>query len=145
MLWVSDFAGGTLVRVDPRTLAVWRSPKVCTGPQGLLVTPTRVWVACTTDGTVVAVDPANGQVRARVPVGEAPDPVAAGPAGTVLIALQQGPTLVQVNPSTARVTSRTVLGHVAALNDRANIDVVVAGRTAWVSSFVENRVYRVAL
>jgi hypothetical protein len=61
------------------------------------------------------------------------------------VVAEDGPTLVMVDPATASVTSRTVLGAERALGDRANLDLALAGGEAWVSSFNADRVYHVPL
>jgi hypothetical protein len=63
----------------------------------------------------------------------------------VLIAAEDGPTLVTIDPTSAQVTARTELGDEPALSDSANIDLVVAAGQAWVSGFRSGRVYHVPL
>ncbi|MDQ6873994.1 MAG: hypothetical protein M3042_02880 [Actinomycetota bacterium] len=141
-LWVSNFTTGTLTRVDPRVGTTRGTPKVCNGPQGMLPAADLVWVACTTDGTLVSVNPATGRPATTVRTGGEPDALAAGPGGLILVALTGGPTLITVDPRTAAVTGRRPLGQAPPLRDRANVDLVVRGRVAWVSSYFEGRVYR---
>ena len=55
-LYVAQFRDDRVLRVDTRTLAVRRSPRVCTGPQGMAEAGGSVWVACTFSDEVVALD-----------------------------------------------------------------------------------------
>ena len=141
-LWVSDFEGGTIARVNPRTGRVRHSGHVCDGPQGMVVVAGRVWVACTTGEELVELDPARLAVTSRVPLAGEPDAVSAGRGGVVVVALQDGPALAVVARGSAsrrpHVVRRVVLGHAGKLYDRANVDLLVDGRTAFVSSNLED-------
>lgn len=140
-LWVSDFGGGRVVRVDPRTGRVRGSPRVCEGPQGMVAAAGRLWVACTIGERLVALDPARMTVTGHVPLGGEPDAVAVGPGGDVVVALQDGPAVAVVDPRRPHVVRRSVLGHAGKLYDRANVDLLVEGRTAYVSSNLGDVVY----
>ena len=74
-----------------------------------------------------------------------PDSVAATPDGRLVVVAEEGPRLVVVDPATAQVVAEQVLGEEPALNDRANLDLALAGGEAWVSSFNADRVYHVPL
>ena len=71
--------------------------------------------------------------------------VAATADGRLAVVAEEGPALVMVDPGTASVTSRTVLGEERALGDRANLDLALAGGEAWVGSFSADRVYHLPL
>ena len=59
---------------------------------------------------------------------------------------RRGRRLVVVDPATAAVSrASTVLGDEQALDDRANLDLVLVGDEAWVSSFNADRVYHLPL
>lgn len=142
-LYVAHFADDRVLKIDPRTGDVTRSPRLCSGPQGMAVSGGRLWVACTFADKVVGLDLESLQKVAQVGVPGSPDPVAAGPGGQVLVAAEDGPTLVTIDPASAQVTDRTRLGDDPALSDSANIDLVVAAGQAWVSAFRSGRVYHV--
>jgi streptogramin lyase len=142
-LWVSDFETGRLVRVDPATGRVRQSPVLCEGLQGILPVARRVWATCTTDDTLVAVNPTSMRRTARVPLAGSPDPIAAGAHGRILVGLQKGPAVAAVDPQSAAVVRRQVLGTADQLFDRANIDLVVAKGRGWLSSYLEGGVYPV--
>src|SRR5688572_13251616 len=44
---VAAFVDDQVLRIDPSTLVVQRSKKVCSGPQGMAEAAGRLWVACT--------------------------------------------------------------------------------------------------
>lgn len=142
-LWVSDFASGRILRVDPVSGDIRRSTRLCAGPQGMLVEAGTVWVACTSSDQLVGVDVRTLEKTTGIPLPGAPDAISAGRHGRLLVALQQGPTLAVFDPSSRTVLRRMRLGTVDQLYDRANIDAVVTGRTAFVSSYLEGGVYRV--
>jgi streptogramin lyase len=142
-VYVAHFGDDRVLRVDPRSGRVTRSAKLCSGPQGMAVGDGRLWVACTFSDEVVAVDLTSLKKVARVDVPGSPDPVAIAPGGAVLVAAEDGPTLVTIDPESAEVTDRTRLGDDPPLSDSANIDLVVAAGQAWVSAYRSGRLYHV--
>jgi len=144
-MYVAHYADGTVLRVDPRTEEVTASEPVCEGPQGMAVTGGRVWVTCTLADELVALDASSLEKVATVPVEGSPDSVAATDDGRLAVVAEDGPRLVVVDPASASVVAETVLGEEPALNDRANLDLALAGGEAWVSSFFADRVYHVPL
>jgi YVTN family beta-propeller protein len=142
-LYVAHFADDRVLKVDPRTGDVVRSRMLCWGRLGLGVSGGRLWVACTFADQVVAIDLDSLTKVAQVDVPGSPDPVAVGPGGEVLVAAEDGPTLVAIDPGSAEVTGRTRLADDPALSDSANIDLVVTAGQAWVSGFRSGRVYHV--
>ena len=143
-VWVSHYRDGTILKVDPASLAVTTSPRACGGPQGIVATDAGVWVACTSDNTVVKLDPASLAVTARVPVAGAPDGLALTPDGRIAVVAQEGPVMVVVDPATATVVSRRILGQLPQLYDQANLAVVATPDAVWVSSFSDNTVRRLS-
>jgi DNA-binding beta-propeller fold protein YncE len=139
---VAAFADDRVLRIDPRTLDVRRSGKVCSGPQGMVEAAGRLWVACTFSDEVVALDPGSLAIVARVPVDGLPDSVVAHD-GRLLVVAEEGPRLVSIDPASGEVAGETTLGAESALYDSANLDVAVAGDEAWVTSFKADRVYHV--
>jgi DNA-binding beta-propeller fold protein YncE len=114
-VFVAAFTDDRVLRVDPRTLDVRRSAKVCSGPQGMVEAAGRLWVVCTFSDEVVALDPVALERTSRIPVKGLPDSMVA-----------EGDRLL-------------------ALYGSANLDLAVAGGEAWVSSFKADRVYHVPL
>jgi len=86
-VWVSD-SRGRVWRINSQTGAVTQTISVLDGVEGiagrvagglmgLCATAAAVWAAISTDGTVVRIDPENGEVVGRVAVGHSPTDVAA--------------------------------------------------------------------
>jgi streptogramin lyase len=142
-VWVSQFRDGRVLRVNPATRSVTASAVLCQGPQGLVATAHVVWVTCTKDNVLLRLDPRTLKTTLRVPMPEAPDGIAAGPANTLYVVSQAGPTLVTVDATTGAVRAKQVLGAQAQLYDQANLDVAAAADEVWVSSFAENLIRRV--
>ncbi|MEP6816283.1 MAG: hypothetical protein ABI873_12110 [Marmoricola sp.] len=142
-LWLNDYPAGDVVRVDPRHGTVRRSGHVCAGPQDMVTTSRQVWVTCSLGNEVVVLDPATLRVVEHHPLAGTPDAIADGPDGTLLVVLQDGPTLATLDPANGLATKKTRLGKEPQLYDRANLDLAVVGDVAWVSSFRENVVHRI--
>jgi DNA-binding SARP family transcriptional activator len=73
-VWVSDWRG-QVWRINSETAAVTQTTPVGRGLMGLCATTTAVWAAVNADGTVVRIDPENGEVVARIAVGHSPTDV----------------------------------------------------------------------
>jgi DNA-binding beta-propeller fold protein YncE len=138
---VSDFRDGTLNRIDPASGRRVVSARLCDGPQGLAAAGTTVWVACTTDGRLLAVDEGTLHITARLPLSGEPDAVRVV-SGRLFVAATEGPTVYEMSadPAAPRILRRQPLGRAYALRDQANVDLAVAGGRVWVSSFSEGRV-----
>jgi len=141
-LWLDDHLTGTVVRVDPTTYEVRRSDPVCDGPEDMVVAGTTVWLTCSVSEELVAVGADDLAVSQRVPLDGTPDAITTAPDGSLLVVLQDGPTLVRLDSATGAETSRTRLGTQKQLFDRANLDLVVTGDDAWITSFADGRVLR---
>jgi DNA-binding SARP family transcriptional activator/glutamine cyclotransferase len=85
-VWVSD-SRGRIWRINSETGAVTQTipvldgvegiaGRVAGGLMGICATAAAVWAAISTDGTVVRIDPENGEVVGRVAVGHSPTDVA---------------------------------------------------------------------
>jgi DNA-binding SARP family transcriptional activator len=74
-VWVSD-SRGQVWRINPDTGTVTQTTPVGRGLVGLCATDGAVFAADNADGTVVQLDPQDGRVVGRVPVGQAPTDVA---------------------------------------------------------------------
>jgi hypothetical protein len=102
-----------------------------------------LWVACTRSDRVVAVNENTLRVTAWLPVAGEPDGERVV-GSRLYVAATRGPTLYEVrlgaHPSVER---KRVLGNALALEDRANVDLVVTAGRIWVSSFGQNAVLNV--
>ena len=144
-VWVSQFRDSKVLRIDPTTGKITESGAVCSSPQGLAPTPDRVWVTCTSQDKVAAIDAHSLELVATANLSGQPDPVRIAPDGSVLVGVENGPTLVTLDPNDGHVLRKKALGHQAPLDDRANIDLAIAGGKAWLSSYRNGRLYAVAL
>ncbi|MEO7980115.1 MAG: hypothetical protein ABI807_04415 [Sporichthyaceae bacterium] len=139
-LYVGDFARGRVVRITPGSGGTpVRSAAVCSGVQDLEVLDGRVWAACMTDGTVVALDPRTLAVLDTVRVEGDPDGLAPGPGADLLVSLQDGPSLAVLDTATGSV-DRVFTGTTGRLDDRANADVLERDGAAYLSDYAGNRV-----
>jgi DNA-binding beta-propeller fold protein YncE len=143
-VYVAAFVDDRVLRIDPSTLVVQRSKKVCSGPQGMTEAAGRLWVACTFSDEVVALDPVTLERTSRIPVEGLPDSIVAQ-GGRLLVVAEEGPRLVIIDPASGEVTEEILLGEETALYDSANLDLAVSGGEAWVTSFKADRVYHVPL
>lgn len=141
---VTSYADGTVTVVDPGTATGRTSPRLCSGPQGVLEHDGSLWVACTSDGSLVQVDPTTLATIRVVPDLPGADAVVAGPVGTVLAVLAEGPTVVAVRTADGSVRSRTELSDAPPVRD-GNVDAVLDGARLWVSSPVRGELLAVDL
>jgi len=143
-LWLDDQPGGTVVRVDPQSYTVKRSGHICDAPEDLAVVGGTVWVTCSSGDELVAFSPTNLQVIRHVRLTGTPDAITAAPDGSLLVVLQDGPTLVRLDGASGAELSRTRLGRHPQLRDQANLDVAITGKDAWVTSYSHGSVFRLA-
>lgn len=100
-VWVLTGTGRVL-RVDPRTRRLLRSPVVVREPGDIAAGLGAVWVTSRGDDTVVRLDPRSGRAAGRpVRVGDAPSDVAIG-FGAVWVANTQAGTVSRINPGSGR-------------------------------------------
>jgi streptogramin lyase len=140
-LFVGDNAGGRVVRVQPgKDAAVTRSKPLCAGVQDLQVLGDRVWAACMTDGSVAAFDARTLELLETIKVEGDPDGLTPGSGSTLLVSLQDGPSLAALDTTTGAVT-RVFTGTSGRLFDRANNDVLERDGTAFVSDYTGNAIH----
>src|SRR4051794_29943888 len=145
VLFVSDFAGGRVVRVTPGGAAApVRSKPVCAGVQDLQLLGHSLWAACMSDRTLVSLDPLTLEVRRRFAVDGDPDGLTPGPGADLLVSLQDGPALAVMDTATGEL-ERVFTGRSGTLYDQANNDVLERDGTAFVSDFLGDRVEVVPL
>jgi streptogramin lyase len=102
-VWTTGFSNGTLVAVDPRTMRVTRRIDVGGAPTGLLSAAGSIWVGFGRGATQVArVDPSSASIQ-RIDIGiTAPSHFVA--TGSGIWAVNDGDTLVQIDPADGRVS-----------------------------------------
>jgi len=136
-VWVADYAGNRLVRIDPAAGAVAgevpgvRSVCELTYARGALWAPSRT-------GTLYRVDPVAGKITARIPVGgELVDVVAA--AGSVWVVSYGSRSVIRVNPRSNRVARRIALPGARG----GGSGITSAGGAVWVGQTQGTAVYRI--
>jgi DNA-binding beta-propeller fold protein YncE len=107
-LWVANDAGGTVVRVNPRTNRVTARVRAGQGTCAIAAGRHAVWVANYRTGRLLRIDTRTRKVR-RVAVGGAPFDVLVS-AGHVWASGFENGTLVEVDARTVRVIRRIEIG-----------------------------------
>lgn len=106
-LWVSDYSGAQVHRLDVRTGRAQATVPVGNGPRFLAVGPDAVWVMNQDDGSVSRIDPATNEVVATVDVSSAPirggDIAASG--GAVWVRTEEA-LAVEIDPTSNTVTRK---------------------------------------
>jgi len=115
-LYVTGERAGALFAVDIASRAV-RSVAVCSEPIGVLADNHRVFVACSQDASVVAVDIATFAVADRIAVTAMPWALAFADDGALLVTHFMGPGVTAIDPRTLRVRGGITLRDVAAGED----------------------------
>ena len=136
-VWVTSWAGSTLMRIDPKSNAIAAritvKPRKSCDPMGpcggIAVGSGAVWVALLTDNVVVRVDPKTKRVKARIAVGSQPDGVAAS-AGAIWVANKGGPTVSRIDPKTNKVVATI---HVGPAGTEEHMAVTGGGGAVWVA------------
>ena len=143
-LYVFQYKAGRVLRVDPRTGEVPRSPETCGGPQGLAVAEAGCgWRARSTAPCSRSMP--RYSRSGTLPTAHAPDAVRLLDDGRVLVAPQAGPTLLLIDPAAPASARAVSLGEEDQLYDQANIDAVVSDGRVFVSSFASDVLLRVEL
>jgi YVTN family beta-propeller protein len=106
-VWVGRINGASVVRIDPRKLAVIAKIPVGRLPVGVAVGEGAVWVANEDDGTVSRIDPATNQVTATIKVGRQPVVVATSP-GAVWVVNRVDGTVTRIDPSSNSVVGKPI-------------------------------------
>jgi streptogramin lyase len=114
---------------------VGRSIPVGDAPSAVAVTPAGgIWVANTGAETVTFIDSRRPRVRSRIPVGEDPKAIAAGPA-SVWVANFGDATITRIDIPTRRAVATIPLG-------AAPVDLAAVTDTVWVAT-EDDRVLRI--
>lgn len=120
-VWVTGWADGSVTGVDRGSRRVSaRRDGVCLGPQGVGEAGGLIWVACTLDGVVVALDPRDLAEKERLPLPDADALVVYR--DRVVAVGQSGPTVLCINAAQQSrlreqalgVHTRVIDGNVAA-------------------------------
>ena len=132
-VWVANLDDRTLSRIDPKTRQLVRTITLDATPTGVAVGNGAVWVANGLLGTVSRVDPGTNSISATVTGGPRSytGSVAVG-GGGVWAAFGDG-TLLQIDPRTAEVAARGLVGF-------APSAVAAGGGGVWVANAGGNTV-----
>lgn len=131
-LWLGDFAGGQVFRVDPASGKI--TARVDTGsPEDVAATPGAVWVSNHHQGTLTRVDPESGRVIATVAVGPVgsggPQGIALGD-GSLWVGVSNASEVVRLDPQ-----SGAVLAHIAVPAPAVPCgEMLVTKSAVWVAS-----------
>lgn len=112
-VYVTGERAGALFAVDVATRAVQSLP-VCSEPIGVLATAGRVFVACSQDASVVAVDAAAFAIAGRIAVAPAPWALGFDARGQLVVTHFQGPGVTRIDPEALVVRGGLTLPDVAA-------------------------------
>ncbi|MBD8869714.1 Vgb family protein [Nocardioides donggukensis] len=140
-IWVGNFLAGSVSRVtDGRA----RTEVVdgCRSPQGLVGAGGLVWVACTREGRVVALDPQDLSVTSTVEGPVAADAVVAE-GDRVHVVGQEGPTVHTIDTGTGEVLGELTLDRAPVT--RENVDAAIVGDRLVVTHPEIQKIYRVPL
>ena len=143
-LFVTDFEGGHVVRVTPGTGEVAVAKTRCPQAQDVLYLDGIVYATCMGTGVVVGIDAESLATVVKVPMPGDPDSLTAGPGGSLLVGLQEGPAVVSLDPAT-RSVSPVFDATAGNLRDRSNVDVLVLGSSVLVSDAIDDVVHVLGL
>jgi streptogramin lyase len=112
----------------------------CAGPQGVAVADELIWVACTTSGEIVAVDPRDDSVAVRADLADADAVVVVG--SLVVAAGQLGPTLIGIDATSRQVSDPVVIDNAPA---GGTVDLAYLEDEVVVSHSATKRLYAVQM
>jgi DNA-binding beta-propeller fold protein YncE len=134
-LFVSDYSSGQVFRITPSTGAVKASAHLCNGAQDMAAVGYYVWVTCTAGNEFAVFNPST--LKRFVLASDIPAPDGIAVVGDlVYIASTKGPVLrvFQADDDENAPIGPIPLGSDPALNDQANVDLLVIGKQFWVTS-----------
>jgi len=136
-IWVADYAGNRLVRIDPDSGVV--DGEIAGVRQTCEITYARgaVWAPSRT-GVLYRVDPVARKITARIQVGGELDDVVAG-AGSVWVVSYGGRSVIRVNPRTNRVARRIALPGAKG----GGSGITTAGGAVWAGQTQGTAIYRI--
>ncbi|HYT30478.1 MAG TPA: hypothetical protein VEN82_06850 [Actinomycetota bacterium] len=102
-IWITDFHGDTVIRIDPATGAVLGTVAVGTHPLDTAFGFGSAWITNLDGGSVSRVDPGTGRVMATIPVGGGELQGLATGLGSVWVASVAGDEIWEIDPGTDRV------------------------------------------
>jgi streptogramin lyase len=109
-IWVTDFDGGVVRRLDPATGRTQAVVRLAAGsaPAGVAGAAGFVWIATEHDGTLVRIDPRTNRVVGRIalvpPGTRGPRAVAAG-LGSIWVGAPGAQAVFRIDPRTSRIAA----------------------------------------
>jgi hypothetical protein len=142
-VWFADHAGGTVVRLDPRSLRRVGEPvRVGTKPRWLVAAAGSLFVTDQNDGTVAQIDVHSGKkvgppIRIARPTRDAPAPSVAPAGQSVWVSSFASNTLNRIDPEADRDDRGSKLTvRITHVNDQQQGDSVTNGGVAGVGQFM---------
>jgi streptogramin lyase len=121
-IWVTNYLAGSVTLVADGQGFTLRLDQ-CIGPQGVAEVAGKVWVACTENSLVVALDVETRKVVTTIE--NVPDADAVAVAGdTVYVVGQSGPTVYSIDAASGELRDTTVLGDVPRTTENVGAAVV---------------------
>lgn len=122
-VWVANYGGTSVTRVSGAKARTVPVPG-CVGPQGIAELAGRVWISCTLNGTVVALDVRT--LRPVVAIEDLPDPDAVVATGdAVYVVGEAGPTVWSIDPGSGEIRDTLTLDD--AMPTSENVGAAVVG------------------
>jgi YVTN family beta-propeller protein len=134
-IWVSNYAAGTLQRIDPATNRVTGSVKIGAEPCGLAVGDGAVWINGYGTNSVERVDPESMKLVAHIDVGQQPFDVLFAD-GSVWTTNNADKNVMRIDPATDGVVATIPLGEAAA-------GLGFAAGSVWVGTNSSDKMYRI--
>ena len=141
-VWVSNYAGSSVSRIDPPSAKVIATVAIDFGGQILATLDGTVWVSSTDYDTVQRIDPATDEVVGTIDTESHPDGMLAVD-GAMWVATDLGPLLMRIDPGSNEVTSSVEVAEQGTIN--ANQLIAFADGDLWLPLFESGKVVRVAM
>ena len=140
-VFASNFGDGTVTRLDPASGELTTSGELCEGAQGLAAATDVLWVTCTAQGRLLAVDPEDLSVTGSLDLPDEPDAVHIID-DVVWVAQARGPAMVRIggDANAPNVELRLPFGTAGGLADRANVDFVSYEGRLWLTALQSDAV-----
>jgi YVTN family beta-propeller protein len=109
-LWLADYDGGAVRRLDPATGAITATVRLGEGPTAMVFGHGSAWVANDVEDSVTRIDPRTNSVVRSISVGVDPVALAVGP-DAIWVANSGDGTVSRIDPATNAVTKTISVGH----------------------------------
>ncbi len=141
-VWVSNYGGSSVSRIDPATAKVVATVTVDFGGQILTSFDGSIWVSSTDYDEVQRIDPTTDEVVATIDTDPHPDGMLASD-GALWVASDLGPVLTRLDPAHNRITGTFPVAEQGTIN--ANQLLALADGDLWLPLFESAQVVRIAV